>query len=250
MDENLVQSKLHDAHDGTSPAALRQFLRSPKRYARDSNEPYSLCVIEDVPGVGWAATGFISNYVAKFVHKWISDDTALDMRSLNKLLQNSFSHGLFGNIFQDWVHIALGEKSKTLEVHIENRLQTFQFRGVQSYEWRYSRSRQKVFFPCIYLEDEVLNKPEGKDSPSIDGYAVHSNTFLMIQPTVSLTYTEAKLWAVEGLINAAKAKGVTDVLMVYVVLKKNVQHFRVPTCAELSGSESRSVSELSRTNLI
>ncbi len=62
----------------------------------------------------------------------------------------------------------------------------------------------------------MFNKPDGLESPSIDGYAVHSNTLVMVQPTVSLTHSGAKLLAVEDPIDAAKLKGVTAVFMVYV----------------------------------
>mmetsp|Transcript_48371 Transcript_48371/g.101061 ORF Transcript_48371/g.101061 Transcript_48371/m.101061 type:complete len:439 (-) Transcript_48371:159-1475(-) len=233
MDEDLVEIEIVNARDGTSAAALRRFLRTPNSYARDPNMPYALCRIEFIPRTGWAATGFISNYVAKYIHKWVSDEAALNIENFNELIQCPFSYGLFGSIFEDWVKTGLGEKGKVLEVKLENRIQRYQFNGVQSYGWRRIKRTGKVIFASIHLEDGVFNKPDGVDSPSIDGYAVHSNTLVMVQPTVSLTHTGAKLVAVEDLINAAKSKGVTSVLMVYVVLNKNIQQFKVPDCKEL-----------------
>ena len=104
---------------------------------------------------------------------------------------------------------------------------------MQSYSWRRKKTG-KVMFASIHLENGVFNKPDGVDSPAIDGYGVQSNTLVMVQPTVSLTHSGAKLLAVEDLITAAKLKGVTAVLMVYVVLAKNVGQFRAPACKELA----------------
>jgi hypothetical protein len=233
MDEKLVEIEIVKALDGTSAAALRRFLKTPMSYARDSNMPYTLCRIEFIPRTGWAATGFISNYVAKYIHKWISDEAALNIENFNELVQSPFSYGLFGGIFEDWVQTGLGEKGKVLEVKLENGIQHFQFNGLQSYSWRRIRKTGKVVFASIHLENEVFNKPDGVDSPSIDGYAVHSNTLVMVQATVSLTHSGAKLLAVIDLINSATAKGVTAILMVYVVLAKNLQNFRAPACKEL-----------------
>jgi hypothetical protein len=91
MDEELVEMEIVNALDGTSPAALRRFLRTPKSFARDADMPYALCRIELVPRVGWAATGFISNYVAEYIHKWISDEAALNIETFNDLVQCPFS---------------------------------------------------------------------------------------------------------------------------------------------------------------
>ena len=234
MKKELIESEIMKAHDGTSPSALRRFLRTPKSCVRDPNLPYALCRIEYIPGtVVWAATGFISNYVTKYIYRWISEEVALDREDFNHLVQNPFSRGLFGTIFEDWVQTGLGEKNKVLEVRIGNGFRRFQFRGMQSYQWNRIRKTGKVLFPNLHLENEVFNKPEGLESPSIDGYAIHSDTLVMVQPTMSLTHSGAKLVAVEDLINAAKSKGVTSILMVYVVLDKNVQQFKVPDCKEL-----------------
>jgi hypothetical protein len=235
MDEELVEIEIIKARAGTSAAALRRFLRTPNSYAVDPNMPYALCRIEYIPRIGWAATGFISNYVAKYIHKWVSDESALNIENFNELLQCPFSYGLFGSIFEDWVKTGLGEKRKVLEVNLENEFKRFQFNGVQSYSWRRVRKTGKVLFSSIHLEDGVFNKPDGVDSPSIDGYAVHrdSNTLVMVQPTVSLTHSEANFLAVNDLIDAAKEKGVTTILMVYVVLSKNFQQFRAPACKAL-----------------
>ena len=232
MDE-MVQVEIVASHDGTSAAALRRLLMAPKSDARDPNLPYSLCRIENRPGKGWAATGFISNYVAKYIHKWACEDYDINIENFNKLIQNPFSHGFFGSIFEDWVKTVLGEKERELEVRLDDGVRNFKFNGVQSYTWRRNKKTGKVSFPHIHLENGVFNKPDGAESPSIDGYAVHSNTLVMVQPTVSLTHSEAKLVAVEDLIAAAKKKGVTSVLMVYVVLLKNFEKFRAPVCPDL-----------------
>ena len=233
MNEERINKAIISSHQETSPAALRRLLMAPKSSARDPNLPYSLCRIEDRPNEGWAATGFISNYVAKYIHKWIFEDCALTIENFNQLPQNPFSHGFLGTIFEDWVQTGLGEKGRLLEVRLEDGTRNFQFRGAQSCAWRRNKKTGKVTFPHLHLENEVFNKLDGLESHSIDGYAIHSNTLVMIQPTISLTHSEAKLVAVEGLINAAKAKGVTSILMVYVVLVKNFEKFRAPACENL-----------------
>ena len=99
--------------------------------------------------------------------------------------------------------------------------------------WRRVKKTGKVIFESMHPEEGVFNTPDGLESPSIDGYAVHSKTLVMVQTTVSLTHSGAKLKAVEDLIKAAKQKGVSTALMVYVVPKQNLGKFRPPACPEL-----------------
>ncbi len=61
-----------------SQAALQTFLKTSADHVRDMNMPYALCVIEDIPGRGWGATGFISDYVEKLIHKWVNAQSVLD----------------------------------------------------------------------------------------------------------------------------------------------------------------------------
>jgi hypothetical protein len=226
-------ARIEHYYSQSSAAALQKFLKSNVSHVKDMDMPYSLCVIEDVPGSGWAATGFISAYVAKSIHKWVNSKAVLDKTSFVELLRNPFSHGLFGGIFEDWMHTALGKNGKVLRFSHGDKVLEFQFSGIQSYAW--SRKKNgKVLFPELQLEDKIFFKPDGVDSPSIDGYGIHDDFLLLIQATVGLTHSGAKLLAVEEIITAARfVQKEVKIYMVYVVPQAHLSDFRPPTCREL-----------------
>ena len=116
-----------------SAAALQYFLQISVKHIQDKDIPYSLCVIEDVSGIGWTATGFISSYVAKLIHKWDTDKEILDKTTFVGLLKNPFPHGLFGCIFEDWLQTALGKERKVLRFLYQGTYQEIQF-------WRVANS--------------------------------------------------------------------------------------------------------------
>lgn len=233
LGEDMIDSEIHDSRNHSSPAALERFLMTGANYIRDVNMPYSLCIIEDVPNVGWAATGFISDYVSKIIHRWICENSALDKKTFISLIRNPFSNGLFGGIFEDFVQTSLGTKRKMLSFTCQSNAMSITFSGTQTYSW----SRKKtghVVMPRVYLEDKIFNKPEGLESPSIDGYGMHDNFLVMIQSTVALSHSGARLLAVKDIISAARgARPTLTAVIVYVVPQNHVAQFRPPMCEEL-----------------
>jgi hypothetical protein len=170
--------------------------------------------------------------VVKKIHKWVHDRVIL---SFVELLKNPFSHGLFGGIFEDWMQTALGQnKRKSSFLYGGNDLE-FPFSGIQSYAWSRKKGG-KVLFPQIHLEDKIFKKPDGVDSSSIDDHGIYDDYLLLLQATVGMPHSGAKLLAVEDIIAAARlAQKDTKIFMVYVVPQSRVSDFRPPTCGELVG---------------
>ena len=106
--DDQVDGYINRHCDQCSAAALETFLKTSTNYTQDISMPYSLCVIEKILGHEWVVTRFISDYVAKKIHKWVHDKVILNKTSFVELLKNPFSHGLFGGIFEDWMQTALG----------------------------------------------------------------------------------------------------------------------------------------------
>jgi len=75
------------------------------------------------------ATGFISNYVAKSIHKWVNA-SVLDKSEIVELMRNPFSYDLLGGIFKEWMETALGTAGKVLRFSHQNNDLDFTFSDI------------------------------------------------------------------------------------------------------------------------
>jgi hypothetical protein len=233
-----ADSQVESCRDLTSLNALKVFLKTTEAHARDIFMPYALCVIEYVPRYGWQATGFVSDFVAKSIHKWVNAHSVMDKSSIIELLRNPFSHSLLGGIFKDWVETALGTEGKVLRVSDRTYDLDFTFSGILSYAWRRGTS-EKLQLPqvqAVQLKNKVYYTPEDVDSSLIDGYAISDDFLLLVYTTVAMSHCGVQLLAVQDIITAAQAANQNMILcMVYVVPQAHASTFRPPACDELIG---------------
>ena len=93
----------------------------------------------------------------------------------------------------------------------------------------------------VDMEPGVLYKPRSKCNPSIDAFGVTRNgektgDLILLQFTKALSYTSAKKSDLNHIITAARALSAwIRVILVYCV--PSVQHFKVPSCETLQGSD-------------
>jgi hypothetical protein len=227
-----VQEELREACSDAGITALVRFITYNRaKHVINSNIPYRLFRIENIPEVGWAATDFISVRVARFVYGWVSDHLNHQRMDFIQLIRNPFSHGLFGTIFENWVSSGLSSKGKMLVLpRVTPR--RLVFHGLQYFSWK--QLRTKVAISPVLLETGILYKPEGSKCPSIDGYALHGDVLLLLQSTVARSHSKAVYSVVVDIIVAARAKiAHVRILMVYIVPQAVKAHFRAPVCSSL-----------------
>ena len=231
-DKSKVQEELYNSCTDISTKALARFVRTNRaNYVCDSEIPYRLCRIEYIPRVGWAATDFISVYVAKYVYRWVQENLEQERLNFIELLQNPFSHGLFDDIFVDWVSQSLGQKGRELVISGNTPL-TFKFKGIQSFSW--NRGKQGVVINPVRFVNGIFFKPEGLRCPSIDGYSLHGDHLLLFQSTVAQSQSQATYTAVSGIIRAARRMlPRLQILIVYIVPQNVKPHFTAPICETL-----------------
>ena len=235
-EESKVHEEIFRSCSEARKDALLKFVKHNRElYVRDSQMPYSLCRIELIPLVGWAATGFISDYVAKYVYEWVKDKASTDRVTFNDFLQNPFSRGLFGTVFEDWVSHSIGRRCKELQIVDGKGILKIKCKETQFYAWKRFKNGRVEYEKPIKLDDSVFYKPTGGGTcPSIDGYTLHGNNLLLIQPTVALQHSMATYDTVKYLIVAARGlKSNLRVYMVYLVPKKNIKPFSIPGCPTL-----------------
>ena len=113
VNERKIDEEIFRACSEASRESFLELIQhNRERYVKDAAMPYSLCVIEIIPVVGWAATGFISDYISRFVFSWVRAKASFDRTNLISFLQNPFSNGLFGTVFEDWARHSIGARAK------------------------------------------------------------------------------------------------------------------------------------------
>jgi hypothetical protein len=218
-----------------SLTAMPAFLKTDAYYVRDDmHMPYALCVIGEVPSREWVATGFISNYVAKSIYKWVHA-SVLDQSEIFEHLRDPFSYDLLGGIFGELIDTALGTTGKELRVSHQNNDLDFTFSDIQSYEWCRGKN-EKDQTSQVQLKNRVFYTPDDVDSSLIDGYAMYDDFLLLVQATVATSICGVNLLAVENIVVAAQeANRNIKVCLVYDVPQARVSDFRSPMCDELVG---------------